>query len=147
MASRSAALAGLALIAAGVYQWTPLKQSCLRHCRSQLDFLLRHWRKGTLGPVGSGLRHGAFCLGCCWVLMVLLFVGGLMNILWLAGLALLVLIDKTLPWGNRTSHLTGMEDRPSPMTPVPYGQASTRHHAKAKKAPGSLLQSPHAAAK
>jgi predicted metal-binding membrane protein len=108
MASRSAAVAGLILVAAGLYEWTPLKQSCLRHCRSPLDFLIRNWRKATWGGAVIGMRHGFFCLGCCWMLMALLFVGGLMNVLWIAALALLVLVEKTLPWGGRVSRVTGI---------------------------------------
>jgi predicted metal-binding membrane protein len=100
-------LAGAVLIAAGVYQWTPLKEACLRHCRSPLDFLLFHWRDGALGAAVSGIGHGVFCLGCCWMLMALLFVGGIMNIAWIAGIALIVLIEKTLPWGNRVNRVTG----------------------------------------
>jgi predicted metal-binding membrane protein len=107
MAVGSAVAVGCVLVAAGIYQWTPLKQACLRHCRSPLAFLLHHWRSGTWGAVESGLRHGAFCLGCCWMLMALLFVGGLMNLLWIAALALLVLVEKTLPWGGRMSRVTG----------------------------------------
>ena len=107
MTASSATVAGSVLIAAGVYQWTPLKQGCLRHCRSPLTFLLHHWRKGAWGAVTNGARHGLFCLGCCWMLMVLLFVGGLMNLLWIGALALLVLIEKSLPWGGRMSHLIG----------------------------------------
>ena len=107
MATSSAALAGIVLIVAGAYQWTPLKQACLRHCRSPLAFLLRRWRQGAWGAVTNGMRHGLYCLGCCWMLMVLLFVGGLMNLLWVGVLALLVLIEKTLPWGGRTSRATG----------------------------------------
>lgn len=107
MAARSAVIAGVLLIAAGAYQWTPLKQVCLRHCRSPLAFLTHHWRQGAAGAVANGVRHGLFCLGCCWTLMALLFVGGLMNLLWIAALALLILIEKTLPWGGRMSRLTG----------------------------------------
>jgi predicted metal-binding membrane protein len=107
MAMGSAVAVGCVLVAAGIYQWTPLKQACLRHCRSPLSFLLHHWRSGTWGAVESGLRHGAFCLGCCWMLMALLFVGGLMNLMWIAALALLVLVEKTLPWGGRMSRVTG----------------------------------------
>ena len=107
MASGSAVLAASLLIAAGVYQWTPWKQACLRHCRSPVEFLTRYWRQGPLGPMRAGAWHGAFCLGCCWMLMGLLFVGGLMNILWIAGLALLVLVEKLLPLGPRVSQLTG----------------------------------------
>jgi predicted metal-binding membrane protein len=107
MATSSAVVAGIVLIVAGAYQWTPLKQACLRHCRSPLAFLLRRWRQGAWGAVTNGMRHGFFCLGCCWMLMVLLFVGGLMNLLWVGALAMLVLIEKTLPWGGRTSRATG----------------------------------------
>jgi len=107
MAFGNAVLAGGVLVAAGVYQWTPLKEACLRHCRSPLDFLMFHWREGTLGALTSGMRHGAFCLGCCWMLMALLFVGGIMNLLWIGAIALLVLIEKTLPWGGRMSRVTG----------------------------------------
>jgi predicted metal-binding membrane protein len=108
MATTSAFLAGIVLIAAGVYQWTPLKQACLRHCRSPLAFLTHHWRQGSWGAVTNGFRHGLFCLGCCWMLMAMLFVGGLMNLLWIAGLAVLVLIEKTVPWGGRMGRVTGV---------------------------------------
>jgi len=99
MALANRVAAGIVLILAGVYQWTPLKDACLRHCRSPLDFLLFHWREGGLGALTSGIGHGAYCLGCCWMLMALLFVGGIMNLLWIAAVALLVLIEKTLPRG------------------------------------------------
>ncbi|MGE3784761.1 MAG: DUF2182 domain-containing protein, partial [Alphaproteobacteria bacterium] len=78
MALASALAAGIVLIAAGIYQWTPLKQACLRHCRSPFEFLMFHWRDGTGGALMSGARHGLYCLGCCWMLMALLFVGGIM---------------------------------------------------------------------
>jgi predicted metal-binding membrane protein len=107
MATSSVVLGGIVLIAAGAYQWTPLKQACLQHCRSPLSFLTHHWRQGTWGAVTNGVHHGFFCLGCCWTLMTLLFVGGLMNLLWIAALALLVLIEKTLPWGGRMSRVIG----------------------------------------
>ena len=107
MAATSTAVTGSVLIAAGIYQWTPLKQGCLKHCRSPLAFLLQHWRKGAWGAVTNGVRHGIFCLGCCWMLMLLLFVGGLMNLLWIGGLAVVILVEKTLPWGRRVSQITG----------------------------------------
>lgn len=95
------------LIAAGIYQWTPLKEACLRNCRSPLSILVNHWRPGRLGPLHSGLVNGFYCLGCCWVLMALLFVGGVMNLFWIAGLTLLVLVEKTAPWGGRTAKVAG----------------------------------------
>jgi predicted metal-binding membrane protein len=108
MASASTKLAAVLLIVAGIYQWTPWKQACLVRCRSPAEQLTRFWRQGTSGPLRAGAMHGMFCLGCCWLLMVLLFVGGLMNLLWIAGLALLVLIEKLLPVGPRVSRLTGI---------------------------------------
>ena len=100
MQTTSKALAGAVLIGAGVYQWTPFKQACLRRCRSPLDFLMTEWREGRMGAFIMGLRHGAYCLGCCWVLMLLLFVGGIMNIAWIAGIALFVLVEKLAPAGH-----------------------------------------------
>jgi len=108
MAAANRMLTGGVLVAAGLYQWTPLKDACLTHCRSPIGFLMQHWRPGGLGALATGLRHGLFCLGCCWMLMGLLFVGGLMNLLWVAALALLVLMEKTLPWGGRMSRVTGI---------------------------------------
>ena len=77
------------LIAAGVYQLTPLKYACLKHCRSPLFFISHHWRPGEWGALRMGVEHGAFCTGCCWFLMALLFYGGIMNLFWIIGLALL----------------------------------------------------------
>jgi predicted metal-binding membrane protein len=108
MALGNAVLAGSVLIAAGVYQWTPLKDTCLRHCRSPTEFLIRHYRRGTLVPVRTGIRHGLFCLGCCWMLMTLLFVGGVMNLAWVGVIALFVLLEKTMPWGGWMSRATGV---------------------------------------
>jgi predicted metal-binding membrane protein len=105
MAFGNAILASTVLIAAGVYQWTPVKVTCLRHCRSPTEFLIRHWRPGSLGAVETGVRHGLFCLGCCWMLMALLFVGGLMNAAWVGAIALFVLLEKTMPWGDWMSRL------------------------------------------
>ncbi|MGH7068289.1 MAG: DUF2182 domain-containing protein [Acetobacteraceae bacterium] len=107
MATTNQIVAAGVLIAAGVWQWTPLKQACLHNCRSPLGILLTHWQRGPLGPVRSGAVNGLYCLGCCWLLMALLFVGGVMNILWIAGLALLVLIEKTTPWGERAAKVAG----------------------------------------
>ena len=91
--------AGL-LIAAGLYQLTPLKQACIRHCRMPAFYLASHWRPGMRGAFILGARHGAYCLGCCWFLMLLLFFGGVMNLYWIAGLAVYVLLEKTVPAGH-----------------------------------------------
>ncbi len=108
MRMTSVALAGLVLIAAGLYQWTPLKQACLRQCRSPLDFILTHWRTGVRGAFEMGSRHGVYCLGCCWVLMLLLFVGGVMNVAWITGIAVVVLVEKMAPAGHWISRVTGV---------------------------------------
>lgn len=99
MASASPYLAGGLLIGAGIYQWTPLKNACLSHCRSPLEYLSGHWRKGPGAPLFMGLHHGTYCLGCCWALMALLFVLGVMNLLWVAAIALFVLVEKLTPAG------------------------------------------------
>ena len=90
-------LGGGLLMSAGIYQWTPLKKSCLTRCVAPLDFLLTEWREGTNGAWVMGLRHGMFCTGCCAMIMVLLFVAGVMNLLWVAVLAMVVLIEKIIP--------------------------------------------------
>ena len=102
MVSVSSVLGGIVLIAAGVYQWTPLKDVCLAQCQTPLQFLMRYggFRSDRKGCLLLGLRHGAYCVGCCWVLMALLFVGGVMNVLWIALLALLVLLEKLTPLGR-----------------------------------------------
>lgn len=107
METTSIAFAGAVLIAAGVYQWTPLKQACLRQCRSPLEFLAAEWREGWRGAFMMGLRHGAYCVGCCWMLMLLLFVGGVMNLAWIIGLALFVLIEKLVPAGHWVGRAAG----------------------------------------
>ena len=99
---------GVLLLAAGVYQLTPMKHACLRHCRSPLAFLSSHWRRGARGALRMGLVHGAFCVGCCWFLMGLLFFGGVMNLYWIAGLALFVLFEKTVPAGHWLGYATGV---------------------------------------
>ena len=101
------AAGGLLLLAAGVYQWTPLKRVCLAHCRSPLGFLMSCWRDGTRGAFLMGARHGSYCVGCCWVLMALLFVAGVMNLMWVAALAALVLMEKTVPRGELVSRTAG----------------------------------------
>ncbi|SDR20879.1 Predicted metal-binding membrane protein [Rhizobiales bacterium GAS191] len=108
MQTTSVAFAGAVLIAAGVYQWTPLKQACLRHCRSPLDFVMTEWREGKRGALVMGLRHGSYCVGCCWVLMLLLLVGGVMNFAWIGGLALFVLVEKVAPAGHWLGRVAGL---------------------------------------
>lgn len=108
IATTSIVVAGIVLIAAGLYQWTPLKQACLRQCQSPLVFLLLHWRDGGRGSLTMGARHGLLCLGCCWMLMLLLFVGGAMNLLWVAAIALYVLVEKVAPQGHTLSRATGV---------------------------------------
>ena len=93
-------LSGGLLIAAGLYQITPLKTACLNHCRKPASFLAAHWHKGVGGAWRMGLTHGLYCLGCCAVLMGLLFVGGVMNLIWIAGLTLIVAIEKLAPFGE-----------------------------------------------
>jgi predicted metal-binding membrane protein len=88
------------LIAAGLYQLSPLKALCLAHCRAPASFLSQHWRPGAAGALRLGAMHGAYCVGCCWVLMALLFVGGVMNLVWIAVLAVLVLAEKLAPRGE-----------------------------------------------
>ena len=100
MGSQSRLLSGAVLIAAGLYQLSPLKNTCLTHCRTPTSFLSRHWRPHALGALRLGAMHGAYCVGCCWMLMVLLFVGGVMNLTWIAALAILVLVEKVLPPGQ-----------------------------------------------
>jgi predicted metal-binding membrane protein len=107
MVSTSPYLGGALLIAAGAYQMTPLKQVCLRHCRSPVGFLTGHWRPGAAGAFRMGLAHGQYCVGCCWALMALLFIGGVMNLLWIAALAIFVLTEKIVPYGILLNRATG----------------------------------------
>jgi predicted metal-binding membrane protein len=97
MMTTSLALGALLLIGAGVWQFTPLKHACLRHCRSPVQFLTRYWQTGRAGAFNLGVRHGVYCLGCCWMMMLLLFYGGIMNIYWIAALSILVLAEKIAP--------------------------------------------------
>jgi predicted metal-binding membrane protein len=104
LATTNVWLGAAILVTAGLYQLTALKHACLRRCRSPLGFLLSSWREGRAGALVMGLRHGAYCLGCCWALMALLFVGGVMNLAWVAALAVFVLAEKALargPWLSR----------------------------------------------
>jgi predicted metal-binding membrane protein len=108
MTATSTALNGGLLIAAGVFQWTPLKRACLKGCRSPLSFLMSEWREGTAGAFIMGLRHGTYCVGCCWVLMALLFVAGVMNLFWVAVIALFVLAEKIGPKGELLARVAGI---------------------------------------
>ena len=99
--------AGL-LMAAGFWQLTPLKTACLRHCRSPFSFLSTHWRPGVGGAFAMGIKHGVFCLGCCWFLMALLFYGGVMNLIWIVGLALFVFVEKIMPAGLAFARIVGL---------------------------------------
>jgi predicted metal-binding membrane protein len=90
-----------------LFQFTPLKHACLRACRSPLGFLMSDWNDGLLGAWRMGIRHGLYCLGCCWALMALLFVGGVMNILWVAALAALVAVEKLAPRGRQVARVLG----------------------------------------
>ncbi len=107
MAVTSGHVGAVVLIAAGIYQLTPLKVACLTHCRTPLGFLMSHWREGTRGALAMGIRHGAYCVGCCWALMTLLFIGGVMNLLWVAALTLVVLIEKVAPGGTVIARTAG----------------------------------------
>lgn len=101
-------LGGILLILAGAYQFTPLKDSCLSHCRTPLGFLMTEWREGAKGALIMGLRHGIYCVGCCWLLMTLLFAAGLMNLLWVALIAGYVLVEKVVPAGKWLSKAIGL---------------------------------------
>lgn len=108
MVSTTPFLSGALLLTAGLWQWLPVKQACLRHCRSPVHFFQQEWREGTGGAVRMGLGHGVYCLGCCWALMIVLFVGGVMNLLVVAAIAGLVLVEKVAragPWIGRIAGL------------------------------------------
>ncbi len=107
MTSAGSLLGGLILIGAGAWQLTLMKRACLAHCQSPLQFLSHHWRTGRLGALRMGVGHGAYCLGCCWVMMGLLLYGGVMNFAWIGGLALYILIEKSVPFGHWLTRATG----------------------------------------
>jgi predicted metal-binding membrane protein len=106
--SSSNVLGGLLLLSAGVYQLTPIKQACLKHCRSPLQFVMTRWRNGALGTFRMGIEHGVYCVGCCWFMMGLLFFGGVMNLFWIAGLAIFVLLEKSIPLGHWAGIVSGV---------------------------------------
>jgi predicted metal-binding membrane protein len=107
MAANSRPLGRALLICAGIFQWMPLKNACLRHCRSPLGFLLTEWRDGRAGALRMGWKHGLFCVGCCWLLMALLFVVGIMNLVWVAAIAAFVIVEKIMPAGPLVGRAAG----------------------------------------
>ena len=107
MWSTSRTLSAALVVGAGIYQLTPVKSACLEHCRAPVGYLAAHFRPGNLGAWRMGLEHGAYCVGCCWALMLLLFVGGTMNLIWIAGLAILVLVEKQLARGKWLERIIG----------------------------------------
>jgi len=108
MVGTSPLLGGAILIAAGIFQWTPLKHACLAHCRSPLGFFMTQWRDGMTGAFTMGIKHGLHCLGCCWMLMGLLFVFGAMNLIWVAALSFLVILEKLMPFGHAIARVSGV---------------------------------------
>lgn len=107
MNSTNNMFAGIILLFAGLYQLSPVKQACLRQCQGPIQFFSKHWRCGPAGALRMGLRHGFYCLGCCWGLMSILFFGGIMNLYWIIGLALLVLLEKLIPVRRRLTSVIG----------------------------------------
>jgi predicted metal-binding membrane protein len=107
METSSRAFGGALLVLAGVYQLTPYKRACLKSCRSPAAFIAQHWKRGSSGAFRLGLEHGTYCLGCCWALMLLLFVGGVMNLWWIGLLTLFVLLEKLAPLGVQGGRLSG----------------------------------------
>jgi predicted metal-binding membrane protein len=108
MATTATWLGAVILAGAGLWQFAPFKQVCLRYCRSPIGFLTTRWRSGPVGGLRMGLEHGAFCLGCCWFLMALLFFGGVMNLWWIGGLAIYILVEKVFPIGRWLSYAVGI---------------------------------------
>jgi predicted metal-binding membrane protein len=109
LASANRYFGGAVLIAAGAYQWSPLKDSCLSHCQAPLSFIQQHggFRPGIVSSLQLGLSHGAYCVGCCWTLMALLFVAGIMNLVWIAAIMVLVLVEKVAPYGRTIARIAG----------------------------------------
>jgi len=107
MASTSFVLSACLLMAVGVYQWTPMKNACLHHCRTPFAFLLGQWREGRSGAVRMGVEHGLICVGCCWMLMLLPFAAGVMDLRWMAGITMLLMLEKAAPGGEWVSRIAG----------------------------------------
>ncbi len=107
MVCTSSFLGGILLLVAGIFQWTSLKHTCLTHCRSPIGFLMTHWKEGRRGALMMGLEHGTYCVGCCWILMALLFVAGVMNLVWVAFIAAFILVEKVIPRGDLVGRVAG----------------------------------------
>jgi predicted metal-binding membrane protein len=107
MESATPYFAAALLALAGAYQWSDWKRACLRHCRGPVAFLASHWRPGVYGALRMGVQHGLYCVGCCWALMLLLFAGGVMSLMWIAGLSLFVLFEKVSPFGETGDRFAG----------------------------------------
>ena len=106
--SAAGLLGGIVLVGAGLYQLSPLKTRCLSKCRTPMSFVIHNWRDGYRGALLMGVHHGLYCLGCCWALMVVMFPVGIMNLAWMAGLALLILVEKVAPLGRRVARVSGL---------------------------------------
>ena len=101
-------IGGVILLAAGAFQWTSVKNACLTQCRTPMGFIMTEWRDGSKGALIMGLSHGKYCLGCCWFLMGLMFVAGVMNVLWMAVVALYILVEKIVPAGHWVGRVAGV---------------------------------------
>lgn len=108
MEAANSRVSAVLLLAAGIYQWMPLKHACLRRCQSPLGFLMGRWRSGSAGALRMGLEHGIACVGCCWALMLLLFAGGVMNVVIIVALTLFVALEKLAPLGRYGAWVTGV---------------------------------------
>ena len=107
-ASSSYLFSGILLLAAGIFQWSKIKQACLRFCRSPLNFVMGNWREGAAGAIYMGIKHGLLCAGCCWALMLLMFVGGVMNLIWMIIITAIILIEKIAPRGDIFAKAAGV---------------------------------------
>lgn len=108
MASASVSFGAAVLVVTGVFQFTKFKQACLKHCRTPMQFVLGDWRDGKTGAFVMGIEHGTYCVGCCWFLMLLLFVAGVMNLLWMAAITVFVLLEKVAPRGDVVGKIGGI---------------------------------------
>jgi len=106
--AKHSVVSGVLMAVVGVYQWLPIKNTCLQHCRSPIDFLTRFFRPSVLGASRMGFAHGWYCIGCCWLLMALLFVGGVMNLLWVAAITLIVVVEKLFTQGRALQRAIGV---------------------------------------